>query len=204
MGVTQRVAATICPLALAVRAPSWYRRGTGGCVCGAGVTGEFLCMWITVACTRHPEVIVAVAVGFSKTGDGHDHRQGASFARADSYDSRASRELARPGQSSVGPHRCRRGGRADGQQIMPRCAPFCTVFNPTKEPTFSAESLSFHPRSSFSKASVPGVAFAIGAAGGRALAAGAAGAAAGPAAVFAASTDAICSPLVISGPDIRA
>ena len=27
--------------------------------------------------------IVAVVVGFSRTGDGHDHRQGATFARAD-------------------------------------------------------------------------------------------------------------------------
>ena len=27
--------------------------------------------------TRHSEVTVAVVVGFARTGDGHDHRQGA-------------------------------------------------------------------------------------------------------------------------------
>ena len=30
-----------------------------------------------------PRYYVAVVVGFARTGDGHDHRQGATFARAD-------------------------------------------------------------------------------------------------------------------------
>ena len=36
------------------------------------------------AFTRHLEVIVTVVVGFSRTGAGHNPRQGATFARADS------------------------------------------------------------------------------------------------------------------------
>ena len=47
------------------------------------------------------QAVGTVVVGFSRTSDGHNHRQGATFARADSYHSRASRELAWPGQASL-------------------------------------------------------------------------------------------------------
>ena len=50
-----------------------------------------------LGCTRHSGVTYAVVVGFSRTGDGHNHRQGAAFARAEVDLPEASRELARPG-----------------------------------------------------------------------------------------------------------
>ena len=36
--------------------------------------------FVLLGCTWYPEVIVAVAMGFLRTGDGLNHRQGATFA----------------------------------------------------------------------------------------------------------------------------
>ena len=35
--------------------------------------------WFVQVCARHPEVTVAVVVGFARTDDGHHHRPGATF-----------------------------------------------------------------------------------------------------------------------------
>jgi len=52
-----------------------------------------------VSWTWHSDGIAssAVIVGFSRTGGGHNHRQGSTFAPTESYQSEASQELARPG-----------------------------------------------------------------------------------------------------------
>ena len=46
----------------------------------AGKPSAPLFVYVCVCCTRHPEVIVAVVVGFAKNKDGHNHQQGAAFA----------------------------------------------------------------------------------------------------------------------------
>ena len=47
-------------------------------------TQLFFWCFLGLGCPRHPEVIDAVVVGFLRTGDGHNHRQDATFAQADS------------------------------------------------------------------------------------------------------------------------
>ena len=45
---------------------------------------DFLVIFFGIEYSALKEVIVAVVVGFSRTGDGHDHRQGAHLHQADS------------------------------------------------------------------------------------------------------------------------
>ena len=58
--------------------------GVGRCRTAARTVVVFVC-WGGLGCTRHQEVVVAVVVGFSRTDDGHNHRQGATFARLVEY-----------------------------------------------------------------------------------------------------------------------